>query len=286
MSIQFDWSKICDNQQFLEQLKTKINHALQLSNNDNLSITLESIDLGSQAPQLRLIKLGELKNEKVELICGFDYRGNASMCFKVHLELNPLATHNPITQKAHRKFLHVLSADSSLHISIDTTLSQFRINGAVEIVYHQDCESIDLSKRISEVDDNDEISDNSNRLEQVKKWINGKKLEFKRSEEPKVLKKTQNEPHVTIRLLELVHDLHIQNSFEGSPASDLFSESCKKRIQESIGQLVDVPFSFPPQSTTSGNELTVSPQKLQSQKKFYPVMVILASIAAIFFSGN
>jgi len=245
MSIQVNWSKVCDNQELRQLVQDKINGALeqQLSTNPNLGITLEDIDFGSEPPMLQILKIGDLKAEKVELVCAFSYKGNASMRFKLNVEINPLVSSSHLDRLA-SKHMRILAADTPLPTTISAVLSKLRLNGTVEIEYkgeyYEDIPTIDVGSRPC--------------YQLLKRWT---RKHTDQGDSP-LKKQTKIEPSVTIKLRNMSHSLQIASSFDGSPAADSFAKTFHSQIENGVSKLIDTPVSIPLSSSSASSSSSSS----------------------------
>jgi len=264
MSFKFDWSRVSTNQELLEQVKTKINTALReaLSGNDNCIVCLRKLDLGSEPPELQIIKISELKQNKLHLVFAFSYQGNASMEMDINLQVNPLVSDKGRIGRLGRTHTGVLAAHLPLRAPIYTVLSKFQLDGTLAL-------AIDMSTTEEEII-TIEASHSSSLLRQSKEVITQKirslsasskrekdMIEFSEVIKPK--KKKEERSQVTLTLLnEAFRDVVVNSSFDGSPASGAIANSIKTNINKTIKKIIGTPqtMSFSGKSSSSSSSLS------------------------------
>jgi len=278
MSFKFDWSRVSSSKELREQLREKINSTLQrgLAENENYSVILRKLDFGSESPELQIVKINELKVNKVHLVFAFAYRGDAFMSFDVNLQVNPLVSSKGHVGHLSRSHMGTLSAHLPLRASIDTTLSKFELDGTLDFV-------VDVNDTLEEEGGEKDFEpeyvtltpeDSPSLLTKSKEVIkkirslsssgreeNNGHGEFSEVVKPKKPLKTEKGTKVTVTLLnEAFRDVRVNTSFDGSNASRKIGNTIKKHIRQGLKKIIGVPqsFSFSASSLTKGSSPTPS----------------------------
>jgi len=281
MSFKFDWSRISTNKELRDQLRDKINSALRkgLSESENYAVVLRHLDFGSEPPELQIVKISELKFDKVHLIFSFAYRGDAFMSFDVNLQVNPLVSDKGRIGHLSRTHMGTLSSHLPLPASIDTTLSKFEIDGTLELsidVPHlsQEQEQIEMNKEkmteseteltITPMEETSSILTKS--TEAIKQRLRAisstsrEKEENLKQQSSEVIKPKQTEGTTVSLLLlnEAFRDVRVNSSFDGSNASRKIAKTLKKHIRNGLKKLVGTPqvFTFSTSSLVSSSKST------------------------------
>jgi len=181
MSFKFDWSRVSTNKEFLNDLKSKINSALEqaLADNDNYGVSLKNFDLGSSAPELQIIKITELKQDKMHLVFAFSYCGDASMELDVNLQVNPLVSSKGRVGRLGRTHMGLLAAHIPLRCSIYTALSKFQLEGTLDLAVDINTEETTTTEEIEVTSPPSSILMKSKEVikEKLKNFSNGSKME-------------------------------------------------------------------------------------------------------------
>jgi len=284
MSFKFDWSRISTNNGLREQLREKINCALQksLAENENYTVVLRLLDFGSEPPELQIVKINELKVDKIHLIFSFTYQGDAFMSFDVNLQVNPLVSDKGRIGHLSRTHMGTLSSHLPLHAGINTTLSKFEIEGTLELSIdvpqqkEQQPEQIEIinMEKISDSEavpvSTDEISSSSiltKSKEVIKQKIRSLSASHReenlQEEFSEVIKPKEMEgAKVSLLLLnEAFRDVRVNTSFDGSNASRKIGKTLKRHIRSGLKKIIGVPqiFTFSTPSLISSASTKTSP---------------------------
>jgi len=276
MSFKFDWCRISANKELREQLREQINSTIRkaVAENENYSISLKTLDFGTEPPELQIAKISELKSDKVHLTFAFSYRGNASLSFDVNLQVNPLMSGRSHIGHLNRTHMGILSSHLPLYAAIDLTLSKFQIDGTIDL-----CISIPKNKQQEQDESNEEeiyITEDNNilpskdlpssnslltkskevlkqKIMESLKYTNIEKLTKIKN---KNIKEENKKTQVTFTLLnEAFKNVKINNTFDGSNASIKISNTIKRQlrlnIKKIIGKAQTFEFLLPNETTTT-----------------------------------
>jgi len=239
MSVKFNWSSV-NNQELRDQIRGKINEAIEreLKMDDNFVVQLDSLDLGTEPPELQIAKISELKTSKAHLTFAFSYHGNASMHFKINLQVNPLVSHRGMVGHIGRAHMGCLAAHLPLRAEIYTVLSKFHLEGTLDLSFtgsdsEDECSTV-TSRKSSE----------GSLVETEGTW------QFEDVTKPK----RPQGPKVTLTLLnEAFRHVTVNSSYDGSAASLVVANTIRKQIRNGVQKLVGVPISFPLPSPSVGS---------------------------------
>ncbi|KAI5786055.1 hypothetical protein FPQ18DRAFT_404834 [Pyronema domesticum] len=144
MAFNFNWSRlatssISDN--FHTIAKELLTEALNRSANPSVivdsDIAVEGLELGDEAPELEVLEISDLAEDRFRGVLRFTYDGNACMTLKARVQVNPLCTYlKTIPDFASPQPLS--AAATSLRIPVELTLSQFKLCGKVFVVYSKE----------------------------------------------------------------------------------------------------------------------------------------------------
>lgn len=96
-------------------------------------IFVEDLNLGQTAPDLEILEIGDLAEDRFRGIFRMSYSGDAELTLKTRVQANPLNTYLSTTPVYTSP--NPLAASSPLTIPLQITLSQFRLSGFVILVF-------------------------------------------------------------------------------------------------------------------------------------------------------
>ncbi|KAF2221964.1 hypothetical protein BDZ85DRAFT_264669 [Elsinoe ampelina] len=135
MAFNFNWSPLIANTDMAKLLLTA---ALNKSPNHKPAILVDDIivnelNLGSTPPELEILEIGDLAEDKFRGIFKMSYRGDAYLTLKTRVQANPLNTY--LSTRPDFASPQPLAAASSLTIPLQITLSDIRLSGFVILVF-------------------------------------------------------------------------------------------------------------------------------------------------------
>ncbi|KAI5282440.1 ERMES complex subunit, partial [Ascosphaera acerosa] len=98
---------------------------------DDIAVT--ELNLGSVPPELEILEIGDLAEDRFRGIFKMSYGGDAFLTLKTVVQANPLNTYL-LTRHAFTS-VRPLAADAGLTIPLQITLSRFRLSGFVVLVF-------------------------------------------------------------------------------------------------------------------------------------------------------
>ncbi|KAI5361838.1 Putative mitochondrial distribution and morphology protein [Septoria linicola] len=96
-------------------------------------IIVEELNLGATPPELEILEIGDLAEDRFRGIFKMSYTGDAYLTLKTRVQANPLNTY--LSTKPSFASPQPLAASSSLTIPIQITLSEIRLSGFVILVF-------------------------------------------------------------------------------------------------------------------------------------------------------
>lgn len=96
-------------------------------------IIVNELNLGSTPPELEILEIGDLAEDRFRGIFKMSYTGDAYLTLKTRVQANPLNTY--LSTKPSFASPQPLAASSSLTIPIQITLSDIRLSGFVILVF-------------------------------------------------------------------------------------------------------------------------------------------------------
>jgi distribution and morphology protein 34 len=133
MAFNFNWSPlIADTDRVREMLTSALNKSPKppIIVDD---IIVNELNLGSTPPELEILEIGDLAEDKFRGIFKMSYTGDAYLTLKTRVQANPL--HTFLSTRPSFTSPQPLAANSSLTIPIQITLSEFRLSGFVILVF-------------------------------------------------------------------------------------------------------------------------------------------------------
>lgn len=133
MAFNFNWSPlIADTSRARDMLTTALNKSPKppIIVDD---IIVNELNLGSIPPELEILEIGDLAEDRFRGIFKMSYAGDAYLTLKTRVQANPLNTY--LSTKPAFASPQPLAASSGLTIPIQITLSDIRLSGFVILVF-------------------------------------------------------------------------------------------------------------------------------------------------------
>ncbi|KAF2650461.1 hypothetical protein K491DRAFT_682984 [Lophiostoma macrostomum CBS 122681] len=133
MAFNFNWSPlIADTSRAREMLTTALNKSPKppIIVDD---IICTELNLGSTPPELEILEIGDLAEDRFRGIFKMSYTGDAILTLKTKVQANPLNTY--LSTKPNFASPQPLAAASGLTIPLQITLSDIRLSGFVILVF-------------------------------------------------------------------------------------------------------------------------------------------------------
>jgi distribution and morphology protein 34 len=133
MAFNFNWSPlIADTYRVREMLTTALNKSPRppIIVDD---IVVTELNLGETPPDLEILEIGDLAEDRFRGIFKMAYSGDAFLTLKTRVQANPLNTY--LSTKPEFTSPLPLAAASGLTIPLQITLSEFRLSGFVILVF-------------------------------------------------------------------------------------------------------------------------------------------------------
>lgn len=133
MAFNFNWSPlIADTSRAREMLTTALNKSPKPPIIvDDIIVT--ELNLGSTPPELEILEIGDLAEDRFRGIFKMTYAGDAFLTLKTKVQANPLNTY--LSRKPSFASPEPLAAASGLTIPLQITLSDIRLSGFVILVF-------------------------------------------------------------------------------------------------------------------------------------------------------
>lgn len=133
MAFNFNWSPlIADTDRVRDMLTSSLNKSPKppIIVDD---IIVNELNLGSTPPELEILEIGDLAEDRFRGIFKMSYMGDAYLTLKTRVQANPLNTY--LSTKPSFASPQPLAASSGLTIPIQLTLSDIRLSGFVILVF-------------------------------------------------------------------------------------------------------------------------------------------------------
>jgi len=137
MAFNFNWSPLSTDAGFLPRAQELLTHALNRADPKPAiivdDIVVSELNLGDMPPELEILEIGDLAEDRFRGTFKMMYSGNAFITLKTKVQANPLNTYLR-TRPAFASPLP-LAADTGLTIPLQITLSDFRLSGFIILVF-------------------------------------------------------------------------------------------------------------------------------------------------------
>lgn len=133
MAFNFNWSPLLAD---TDKVRNMLTNALNKSPKPPIivdDIIVNELNLGSTPPELEILEIGDLAEDRFRGIFKMSYTGDAYLTLKTRVQANPLNTY--LSAKPSFASPQPLAASSSLTIPIQITLSEIRLSGFVILVF-------------------------------------------------------------------------------------------------------------------------------------------------------
>ncbi|KAL5115440.1 ERMES complex subunit [Pleosporales sp. CAS-2024a] len=133
MAFHFNWSPLmADTSRARDMLTTALNKSPKPPIIvDDILVT--ELNLGSTPPELEILEIGDLAEDRFRGIFKMSYAGDAFLTLKTKVQANPLKTY--LSNKPDFASPQPLAASSGLTIPLQITLSDIRLSGFVILVF-------------------------------------------------------------------------------------------------------------------------------------------------------
>ncbi|KAG0634495.1 hypothetical protein HOY80DRAFT_928670 [Tuber brumale] len=140
MAFNFNWTPLTtsntSSSAFYSHAKSLLTAALNKSQKPPIivdDIFVEELNLGQSAPELEILEIGDLAEDRFRGIFRLGYDGDAFLTLRTKVQANPLNTYLSTTPSYTSPM--PLAASSPLTIPLQITLSQFRLSGFIILVF-------------------------------------------------------------------------------------------------------------------------------------------------------
>ncbi|KAI9300977.1 hypothetical protein BJ944DRAFT_243699 [Cunninghamella echinulata] len=133
MAFRFNWPEF--DIDFYNEAKSQLEAALNKGNKPkNIVdyITVKELNMGTQAPELEILEIGELTTDKFRGIFKLTYAGDAYIVLQTKVQANPMhAKHSSLPRHARP---NILAADQPLVVPMLLRISDLKLRGIVVLV--------------------------------------------------------------------------------------------------------------------------------------------------------
>ncbi|CAO3614868.1 unnamed protein product [Cunninghamella blakesleeana] len=133
MAFKFNWPEF--DIDFYNEAKSQLEAALNKGNKPkNIVdyITVKELNMGTQAPELEILEIGELTTDKFRGIFKLTYAGDAYIVLQTKVQVNPMhAKHSSLPRHARP---NILAADQPLVLPMLLRISDLKLRGIVVLV--------------------------------------------------------------------------------------------------------------------------------------------------------
>ncbi|KAL2856055.1 hypothetical protein BJY01DRAFT_188149 [Aspergillus pseudoustus] len=136
MAFNFNWSPLTADASFYTRAQDLLTAALNKSPKPPIivdDIIVTELNLGSIPPELEILEIGDLAEDRFRGIFKMSYTGDAFLTLKTRVQANPLNTYL-LTRPSFASPLP-LAAATPLTIPLQITLSDFKLSGFVVLVF-------------------------------------------------------------------------------------------------------------------------------------------------------
>ncbi|KAJ2899601.1 mitochondrial distribution and morphology protein 34 [Zalerion maritima] len=136
MAFNFNWSPLTADADFYQRATGLLTAALNKSPKPPIivdDIIVTELNLGSQAPDLDILEIGDIADDRFRGIFKMSYKGDAFLTLRTKVQANPLNTY--LSSKPSFTSPSPLAAQSGLTIPLSITLSDFKLSGFVILVF-------------------------------------------------------------------------------------------------------------------------------------------------------
>ncbi|KAL5031856.1 hypothetical protein BDV3_000816 [Batrachochytrium dendrobatidis] len=133
MSFKINWPEFSD--EFLDQAKSQLTVALNNGGMpDNIvgRIEVKELDMGTKPPDLEILEIGELAEDRFKGIFKLGYSGDAFILIKTKVQANPLTT--PLRQRTLNARNTMLAAQQPFVVPMEIRISNVKLRGIIVLV--------------------------------------------------------------------------------------------------------------------------------------------------------
>lgn len=137
MAFNFNWSPLSTDAGFLPRAQELLTNALNRADPKPAiivdDIIVNELNLGDVPPELEILEIGDLAEDRFRGTFKMMYKGNAFLTLKTRVQANPLNTY--LHTRSAFASPQPLAADTGLTIPLQITLSEFRLSGFIVVVF-------------------------------------------------------------------------------------------------------------------------------------------------------
>ncbi|KAL8823223.1 MAG: hypothetical protein Q9191_006062 [Dirinaria sp. TL-2023a] len=136
MAFNFNWSPLSADATFYTRAQELLTTALNKSPKPPIivdDILVNELNLGSVPPELEILEIGDLAEDRFRGIFKMCYSGDAFLTLKTRVQANPLNTY--LSTRPSFTSPQPLAASSSLTIPLQITLSEFKLSAFIILVF-------------------------------------------------------------------------------------------------------------------------------------------------------
>jgi len=136
MAFNFNWSPLTADADFYSRAREMLTTALNKSPKPPIivdDILVNELNLGSVPPELEILEIGDLAEDRFRGIFKMCYSGDAFLTLKTRVQANPLNTY--LFSKPSFASPQPLAAASGLTIPLQITLSEFKLSAFIILVF-------------------------------------------------------------------------------------------------------------------------------------------------------
>lgn len=136
MAFNFNWSPLTADADFLVRARELLTSALNKSQSPPIivdDITVNELSLGNSAPELEILEIGDLAEDRFRGIFKMSYTGDAFLTLKTRVQANPLNTY--LSTRPAFASPRPLAAATGLTIPLQITLSDIKLSGFIVLVF-------------------------------------------------------------------------------------------------------------------------------------------------------
>ncbi|OAC98417.1 hypothetical protein MUCCIDRAFT_149818, partial [Mucor lusitanicus CBS 277.49] len=133
MAFRFNWPEFDD--EFYVEAKSQLETAMNKGNKPSVivdHITVKELHMGTQPPELEILEIGELGNDKFRGIFKLTYAGDAYIEVQTKVQANPM--HAKASELPRHSRPSILAADQPLVVPMILRISDLKLRGIVVLV--------------------------------------------------------------------------------------------------------------------------------------------------------
>jgi len=127
MAFKFNWTTF--DKKFIEEAQNKLTEALnkEITNQMVGTIMVEELNMGTKAPDLEVMEIGDLSEEKFKGIFKITYQGDAFIVIRATVQINPLVVPDSPISLSYGS--GIIAADQPLPIPVKLRISNLKLSG-------------------------------------------------------------------------------------------------------------------------------------------------------------